>query len=77
MGNDAWAYATIGLRGIKMLNIACSQLFATSWLGLGFAEVPITPDKREIEDLPRFALQTSFVRKTLIAIGALAVNKRS
>ena len=41
------------------------QLFATSWLGLGFAETPITADKREIKDFPKLPSATSFIRKPL------------
>jgi|GEM_PF-2238083 len=45
-----------------------SQLFATSWLGLGFTETPITADKREIKDFPKLPSATSFIRKTLSEI---------
>jgi hypothetical protein len=31
-----------------------SQLFATSWLGLGFTKTPITADKKENFILPKF-----------------------
>jgi len=49
--------------------MAGSQLFATSWLGLGFAETPITADKREIKDFPKLPSATSFIRETLGEIG--------
>ena len=51
------------------------QLFATSWLGLGFAETPITADKREIKDFPKLPSATSFIRKTLAEIGRLKDEK--
>lgn len=49
---------------------ADSQLFATSWLGLGFAGTPITADKMLCYASPKFALQTSFIRKTLGVIAS-------
>jgi len=53
-----------------MMKKADSQLFATSWLGLGFAEAPITADKRLRYASPKFAYRrTSFIRKLLCAIG--------
>jgi len=44
------------------------QLIATSWFGLGFAETPITTDKRLRYTSPKLPLATSFIRKTLSAI---------
>jgi hypothetical protein len=52
------------------------QLFATSWLGLGFAETPITADKRLRFAPPKFATQTSFIRKTLYEIPNPALEKK-
>jgi len=43
------------------------QLFATSWLGLGFAETPITADRRKIKDSPKLPLATYFIREMLCA----------
>lgn len=57
------------LMGIKKM--MGSQLFATSWLGPGFAETPITMDKREIKDSPKLPSSTSFIHETL---GAIAIN---
>ncbi len=45
-----------------------TQLFATSWLGLGKAETPITADKSEIFDFPKLPSATSFIRNTLYEI---------
>ncbi|KUK01788.1 MAG: hypothetical protein XD44_0173 [Methanobacteriaceae archaeon 41_258] len=49
---------------------AGSQLFASSVLGLGFAETLITADKGEIKDFPKLLLlvATSFIRKTFSEI---------
>jgi len=44
------------------------QLFAPSVLGFGFAETPITADKREIKDFSKLPSATSFIRKTLSEI---------
>jgi hypothetical protein len=52
-----------------------SQLFATSWLGLGFTKTPITADKREIKDFPKFAYRrTPFIRKTLSETAARSID---
>jgi len=48
--------------------MAVSQLFATSWHGLGRAETPITADKGEIFDFPKLPTATSFIRNTLSII---------
>jgi len=52
-----------------MMKKADSQLFATSWLGLGFVEAPITADKRLRYASPKLPLVTSFIYQTLYAIG--------
>ncbi len=44
------------------------QLFATSWLGLGEAETPITEDKRQNFILPKLPLATSFILVPLYEI---------
>ena len=55
----------------KKINMAGSQLFATSWLGLGFAETPITADKRLRYASPKLPSVTSFIRRTLYAMPCL------
>jgi hypothetical protein len=61
--------------GIKKMT--GSQLFATSWLGLGFAETPITADKRLrcYAPSPKFAYRrTSFIRKTISEMATIIVK---
>jgi len=38
-------------------------------------QLHITADKREIRDFPKLPLATSFIRKTLYAIGSGTPNK--
>ena len=72
MDNDAWTYAALTQKEMRISNRVGSQLFATSWLGL--FETPITADKREIKDFPKFATQTSFIRQTL---GDMHLNEKN
>jgi len=48
--------------------MAGSQLFAPSVLSLGFAETPITADKRLRFTSPKLPSATSFIHKPLYAI---------
>jgi hypothetical protein len=54
---------------VRLTKISVPQLFTTLWLGLGFAETPITADKREIKGFPKLSLATSYTRKPLGELG--------